>query len=366
MLNTLKPLLDSGVINEETRSAINEAWEVKLTEAREQIRAEIREEFAGRYDHDKSVMVEALDRMVTESLQAEIAEFQVDKKAIAEHRVRVVKEMKTKSARFEQFLTTKLAEEITEFRRDRKQMQEASSKLENFVFQALAEEITEFAQDKRAVVETKVRLIAEAKTQLNDLKQKFVTRSSKAVEEAVAKHLKSELSQLREDITEAKHNSFGRKIFEAFASEFSNTQLNESAELRKLYRVIKQKDARLAEARRTITSKETVLESRQKEIRVLNYRRERETLLSELLSPLNREKRAVMAELMEGVKTDNLRTAFNKYLPSVLNEALRVTAKKSVIIEGKTEVTGNKTAKNKEDNKNNNLIDIKRLAGLNS
>jgi hypothetical protein len=215
-------------------------------------------------------------------------------------------------------------------------------------------------------VETKVRLIAEAKTQLNDLKQKFVARSSKAVEESVAKHLKSELSQLREDITEAKHNSFGRKIFEAFASEFSNTQLNESAELRKLYRVIKQKDARLAEAQRTITSKETVLESRQKEIRVLNHRRERETLLSELLSPLNREKRAVMAELMEGVKTDNLRNAFNKYLPSVLNEALRVTAKKSVIIEGKTEVTGNKTAKNNADNKNNNIIDIKRLAGLNS
>lgn len=365
MLDALKPLLDSGVLNEETRSAINEAWEVKLTEAREQIRAEIREEFAGRYEHDKSVMVEALDRMVTEALQAEIAEFQADKKAIAEHRVRAVNEMKTKSAHFEQFLTTKLAEEITEFRKDRKQMQEAISKLENFVFQALAEEITEFAQDKRAVVETKVRLIAEAKTQLNGLKKKFIARSSQAVEEAVTKQLKSELSQLREDITEAKQNSFGRKIFEAFASEFSNTQLNESAELRKLYNVIKQKDASLAEAQRTITEKETVLESKQKEIRVLNQRRERETVLSELLAPLNREKRAVMTELLESVKTDNLRTAFDKYLPSVLNETRKVTAKKSVINEGKTEVTGNKTAKNNEDNKNN-IIDIKRLAGLNS
>ena len=364
MLDALKPLLDSGVLNEETRSAINEAWEVKLTEAREQIRSEIREEFAGRYEHDKSVLVEALDRMVTEALQAEIAEFQADKKAIAEHRVRTVNEMKTKSARFDQFLTTKLAEEITEFRRDRKQMQEAITKLENFVFQALAEEISEFAQDKRAVVETKVRLISEAKTQLNDLKKKFISRSSRVVEEAVTKKLKSELSQLREDITEAKHNSFGRKIFEAFASEFSNSQLNESAELRKLYTVIKQKDAKLAEAQRTITEKETVLESKQKEIRVLNQRRERETVLSELLSPLNREKRTVMTELLESVKTDNLRAAFDKYLPSVLNEARRDAAKKSVITEGKTAVTGNKTAKNNEDK--NNIIDIKRLAGLNS
>jgi predicted DNA-binding protein len=364
MLEALKPLLDSGVLNEETRSAINEAWEAKLNEAREAIRAEVREEFAGRYEHDKSVMVEALDKMVTETLQDEIAEFQADKKAIAEHRVRVVNEMKQKSSRFEQFLTNKLAEEITEFRRDRKQMQEAVAKLENFVFQALAEEITEFAQDKRAVVETKVRLVAEAKNQLNDLKKKFVSRSSRAVEEAVTKHLKAEMSQLREDITEAKQNNFGRKIFEAFASEFSNTQLNESAELRKLYGIIKQKDVKLAKAEQIVADKQSVLESKMKEIRALNERRERETVLNELLAPLNREKKTVMKELLESVKTANLRTAFDKYLPAVLNEDHKVTSKKTVITEGKTEVTGNKTAKNNEDK--NNIIDIKRLAGLNS
>ena len=75
MLDAIKPLLDSGIINESTQTAISEAWETKLTEARETIRAELREEFAGRYEHDKSVMVEALDKMVTESLTAEIAEF---------------------------------------------------------------------------------------------------------------------------------------------------------------------------------------------------------------------------------------------------------------------------------------------------
>ena len=38
MLDAIKPLLDSELINEETRSAISEAWEAKLTEAREQVR----------------------------------------------------------------------------------------------------------------------------------------------------------------------------------------------------------------------------------------------------------------------------------------------------------------------------------------
>ena len=42
MLDAIKPLLESGLINEETGVAINEAWESKLNEAREQVRAELR------------------------------------------------------------------------------------------------------------------------------------------------------------------------------------------------------------------------------------------------------------------------------------------------------------------------------------
>ena len=75
MFDAIKPLLDSGIINEETRNAISEAWETKLVEAREQVRAELREEFARRYEHDKNVMVESLDKLVTESLTAERNEF---------------------------------------------------------------------------------------------------------------------------------------------------------------------------------------------------------------------------------------------------------------------------------------------------
>ena len=88
MFDAIKPLVDSGIINEDTKQAISEAWESKLNEAREQLRAEIREEFAGRYEHDKSVMVEALDKMVTESLQAEIREFSDEKAQLAADRVR--------------------------------------------------------------------------------------------------------------------------------------------------------------------------------------------------------------------------------------------------------------------------------------
>jgi hypothetical protein len=43
-------------------------------------------------------------------------------------------------------------------------------KLESFVVKALAREIQEFAQDKQDVVNTKVRLVAEARAKLEQLK----------------------------------------------------------------------------------------------------------------------------------------------------------------------------------------------------
>jgi hypothetical protein len=43
--------------------------------------------------------------------------------------------------------------------------------------------------------------------------------------------------------------------------------------------------------------------------------------MGELLAPLSKDKKAVMKELLESVQTKNLQSQYNKYLPSVLNEA---------------------------------------------
>ena len=173
MLDAIKPLLDSDLITEETRTEINEAWEAKLSEAREQARTELREEFAQRYEHDKTVMVEALDKMVTEGLAAEIAQVAAEKQNLAEDRVRFQSKMKESSTKFNNFMVTKLAEEIGELRRDRKMHTEGLEKLESFMVHALAHEIQEFAADKRDVVETKVRLVREARAKLETLKNKI-------------------------------------------------------------------------------------------------------------------------------------------------------------------------------------------------
>ena len=183
MLQAIKQLVDTGIINESTRDQINEAWDEKLVEAKEQVRSELREEFARRYEHDKNVMVESIDKMVTESLTQELSEFTEDKKALANDRVAFKKQMKEAAKKFEKFVSKQLATEVAEFRNDRQVQQEATKRLEKFVIGQLAEEITEFSQDKKAVVETKVKLVSEAKAKMADIEKRFITKTSRLVKE---------------------------------------------------------------------------------------------------------------------------------------------------------------------------------------
>ena len=366
MLDSLKPLLDSDLINEEAQQQISEAWETKLNEAREQVRAELREEFAHRYEHDKTVMVEALDRMVTEGLHAELQQVQAEKQQLAEDRVRFQGKMKESATKFNSFMVTKLAEEIGELRKDRKMHSEGVEKLEAFVVHALAREIQEFATDKQEVVETKVRLVREARKTLEGLKSRFIKESAQKMSTAVSTHLKAELGQLQEDIKVARENNFGRRIFEAYATEFGATHLNEKQEVRKLHDTIAAKDSKLAEAIKFAQKAKVLVESKEREIRVIKESNQREAALEELLSPLNREKAEVMRNLLESVQTSRLSNAFEKYLPAVLEDRSVKTPK--VITETLSTATGDKSARSPDADRiaeqNNNVIDLKRLAGL--
>ena len=365
MLDAIKPLLDSELLSEEAQTEISEAWESKLNEARETVRAELREEFAQRYEHDKTVMVEALDRMVTEGLQAELEQVQAEKQALAEDRVKFQGKMKESATKFNSFMVTKLAEEIGELRRDRKMHTEGVAKLESFVVHALAREIQEFATDKQDVVETKVRLVREARKQLETLKARFVTESAKKMSNAVSTHLKAELGQLQEDIKVARENNFGRRIFEAYASEFGATHLNEKQEVRKLHDTIAAKDAKLSEAIKFAQKARVLVESKEREVRMLKESNERESAMEELLSPLNKEKQEVMRSLLESVQTKRLAGAFEKYLPAVLEDRSAKASK--VIVESLSTATGDKSARSPDADQveeQSNVIDLKRLAGL--
>ncbi|NBP16217.1 hypothetical protein EBU95_17830, partial [bacterium] len=318
MLDAFKKLVESGVISEDVGSELETALATKIQENRDQVTAELREEFAQKYNHDKSVMVEAIDKMLSERLAAEMAELHEDKKALAEAKARYAQRISEDAQKLEGFVIQQLGKELVEFQSDRKKVSENFAKLEQFVVHALAKEIQEFATDKRDLAETKVKLVREAKAKFEEIKGTFIKRSAKAVEETVSKKLTTEIRQLKEDIDGARNNDFGRRLYEAFAQEYASSFLNEKSETAKLLKIIQKKDQELAEAKNAVTEKESLVESAQREIRVTKDLMERKQVMAELLSPLSGDKRVVMQELLESVQTQKLRTAFDKYLPAVM------------------------------------------------
>ena len=362
MLDALKSLFENNVISEEIKESIETAFESRINEARTQVAEQLREEFAQKYEHDKNTMIEAVDRMISEQLSAEIVEFADDRNQLAEMKVKYAKKMKKDAVVMKEFVTRQLAKEVKELHEDQVVMASKFGKLEQFVVEALAQEITEFYKDKQDLAETKVRLVREGRQEIKKVKEQFVQRAAKMVESVVTNNLTVEITSLKEDIEAARRADFGRKLFEAFAAEYSTSYLNEKSETAKLLKVIDLKDLAMKEAAQAVVKAEQILESKEAQIRALKESQERKAIISELLAPLNSEQKSIMGELMETVKTERLNESFDKYLPSVLNG--KAPQKKQALVEAK-EVTGNKISNNPRSSEmDSNIIDIRKLAGL--
>ena len=362
MLDAFKQLVESGVMSEETKSVVEAAFTAKIQENRDQITAQLREEFAQKYTHDKSLMVEAIDKMLSERLAAEMAELAEDKKALAEAKVAYQRKMQEDAKVLESFIVNQLGKELVEFQSDRQKVAENFQKLEQFVVHALAKEINEFAQDKKDLAETKVKLVKEAKVRFEDIKAQFIKRSANVVESTVTKKLTSEIKQLKEDIDSARTNAFGRRLFEAFAQEYATSYLNEKSETSKLLRVIEKKEQELSEAKQALQQKQSLVESVERNLRVQKDLAERKAIMSEMLAPLSADKRELMSSLLESVQTSKLATAFDKYLPAVMEGEQRKVAKTALT--ESTAVTGDREVKAQPQVGLDNILDIRKLAGL--
>lgn len=377
MLDIVKQLFENNVISEETKSEIESAWQQRIQENRDQVTEELREsisatlreEFAQKYEHDKTVMVEAVENMIVDRLTAELSEFAEDRQGLIEARARYVAKMKNDSVALESFVLKQLQKELNELHEDRKAVAGNVQKLESFIVDALAKEIAEFHEDKKDLAETKVRLVKESKEKFAALKKGFIEKSAKVVEAAITEGIRREMTQLREDIEHARKNDFGRRIFESFASEYAASHLNEKSETAKLLKVVKQKEAELEEAAKVVAETQKLIESRETQLKIAKDLAERKEIMGELLGPLSGDKRTVMRDLLESVQTEKLYSAYDKYLPAVMEGATN-SKKKEALVESKQEqtqakeITGDKQAHPVSEEKTAEIFDIRRLAGL--
>ena len=362
MLDALKNLFENNVVSEEIKESIEAAWEARIVENRTQVTQQLREEFAQRYEHDRQVMVEAIDRMLGDQLKEEIQQFVEDRNQLAEAKAKYAVKMHNDAQLMKEFVTRQLASEVKELHEDQVQMASKFHTLEKFVVEALAQEIAEFHTDKQDIAEMKVRLVREGRQALASMKEQFIKRAATLVENTVEKTLTKEIGQLKEDIEAARRNDFGRKLFEAYASEYQNSYLNEKSETAKLLKVIDKKDLQVAEAHHAVAQATKVLESKEAQVKALMESKERQAIMTELVAPLANTQKAIMIELLESVQTAKLRNSFDKYIPAVI--AGEAPQKKKALVEAK-EVTGNKETHSVGSSEHeSNIFNMRRLAGI--
>jgi hypothetical protein len=113
-----------------------------------------------------------------------------------------------------------------------------------------------------------------------------------------------------------------------------------------------------------------------KKVKLSEEKAARGKIMGELLSPLGRENRAVMQEILANVKTGRLQEAFKKHLPAVLNETRRAEDPRRSLSEShaqnnKSVITGNRAKKNtnettvvEESCDTAEIVRLQKLAGV--
>jgi len=414
MDNSIAKLLGEDTLPPELVISLQEAYDKKVAEVREEAEVAVREELSRRYEHDKANLVEAMDRMLTDVVQKHEADKNqavqrftearsAFRKAVKEARTNYATKLNETLSQTRGFVSTQLSLEMKKLREQKKalvserlntadkletmkgtlaeQHSARLAKIDEFVVRQVKRELSEFNDDHRALVKTRVKLVSEARHRLKETQARFVREAAKNVEKVVTESLKREMTQLHEDLEANRQNMFGRRIFEAMAAEYMTSYLAEGTEIRKLQKTLESKETALSSAKFKLD--EAVKEGQQiaRKARLAEDRAVRSKTMSELLSNLRGEKRTIMEGMLETVKTDSLRNTFNKLLPVVLDETTRKSpsmATKKPLNETRpaarsaSVVTGNnrtatrlyESVEAEENEINDDIAQVVRLAGI--
>lgn len=288
----LQKLLSSELLSEEAKAEISTKW----TEAVEDYKSSIREE-------------------VSLEVRNEIAEqWQSERDSLIEN--------------VETFVSKQLEEEIAELKADIERFRDLEAEY--------AERIVE---EKHAMAE-----------QLSDELEQLIDKMDAFFE----LRLQEEFEELREDLDVVKQNEFGRRIFEAFATEFGRSYVDEDSLQSKLSAV----SEKLEDAEQTIAKLE---EEQAKMVR--------EAKLEKILSSLQGKKKEQMAFVLANVETARLEEAYNHFIGRVLKEETSGTKSEAdqTLNESTSVVTGDEsveTPASRQQADHDKYAHLKRLAGI--
>ena len=299
-----------------------------------------------------------LQKMQREVLATELAEFKQERETLTDILHEGIKQQQREIIKKDKIMEGNLATvqkvqrevlstELAEFKQERDHMFETVGKLENLLVRQLTEELSEFQEDKRLLSEQKIQLAVDAKRKIKAFKEEFVTKSSSAASKVVNETLHNELSSLRQGIKEARENTFGRKLFEAFVGEFTTSVFNENNTARKLMKKLSDADKNVSKLQKIVSEQQVTLNKSDRALNEAIETSKREVTVGKLVSSLSGVQKRMMVNLLENVSTSKLEKEFNRYLPQVLErniESRKVVIGGDAVIKTQlTESTGKRT-----------------------
>jgi hypothetical protein len=201
----------------ELKEQLQEAFDARSQPCAREVEESLKADSAAQYEHDKSQLVEAMDRMLSDVIRVheeakaeEIAKLRESRAKIeesarsgkaalrkqiavlAETSGRVINESLNKEivrSCVRRLLTAKaeaLSEDVAALKAKLVENHEKHlDKINGFITESLTREISEFAQDKRALTEARVKFATEAKTKLAETQKTFIKESAKKVEQVI-------------------------------------------------------------------------------------------------------------------------------------------------------------------------------------
>ena len=109
--------------------------------------------------------------------------------------------------------------------------------------------------------------------------------------------------------------------------------LSEGSEVKKLQKKLEESKQQMAKVEVRLVEQQKLVESAQAQAKSAGDKVQRMAVLNELLSPLNREKKAIMGDLLKDIRTANLKEAYNRYLPTVMSGPGNVAGTKVALSE---------------------------------
>lgn len=175
------------------------------------------------------------------------------------------------------------------------------------------------AEYAEKVVEAKAQMGVELKSDLSELVEKL--------DAFLEIRLAAEVEELREDIDAARQVDFGRKVFEAFASEYATNYADDES-----------LEGTLRETEERLTDTTGALEDSERKLAKM----ERSAKLDEVMAPLQGRQKEVMGAILRNVSTEQLEEGYKTFIGRVIHETVDEASEKedTVLAEGSTDDEG--------------------------